>query len=415
MTIRGLLTPLLAFFCLLAPWKLPAQVTPVAGPFEVSPRVYSPDEPGTYQTQPPSLAALSDGSFVVAWEEDLAVDVDGGTLTFYDLYARQVRAGGRPGRLVRVDRGSEELDRFPGSPELAGDGQGGFTLAWDRSRSDGADVLVQHAGPGRFVRPGAGNLIRPAQEGEGALFPAVGANAVGDWVIAWEEWLDSGGARRHVSLRAFDASGVPSSPEIRIVPANPDVSLSNPRVAVLEDRFVVVWGASGGPRPTVLQGRLFALDGTPLSPIFQVGRLQGTIWDVLTDEEGGFWVAWQSRSPDTPSIRITHYSLDGLRLGAGTLGASSGNWGVHMNRRGEIAFVWTAPDGRVLLQVLDRLLVPQGARQVVTRTGGALWFGDVAIGDTGELLVVWISSQEVTTPGGATHHPLVGKLWQVEE
>ena len=412
MAHRTLLVPLFVLLCVLIPSELSGQVTPVAGPFEVSPRSYTGSrETRTSTTFPPAMAALSDGSFVVSWEQDLEERFSGLSSL---IYARQVRADGRPGRLVLVDQGNEGLDRFPGSPELAGDGQGGFTLVWESLRFAGSDVLYQHVDPGRFVRPDAGILVRPAQDEEAAVSPAAGTNAAGDWVIAWEEWLDSEGARRHVSLRAFHASGEPSSPEIRIQPADPAVVLSGPRVAVLEDRFVVVWGASGGSRPPVLQGRLFALDGTPLSPVFQVGRLQGVPWDVLTDEEGGFWVAWQSPSASAPLLRISHYSTDGLRLGSARLGTSSGLWRIHMNRRGEIAFVWTEPDGRVLLQVLDQLLVPKGGRQWVTRAAGTSF--DVTISDAGRVLVVWISSLTVQPPNDeAPHHPLVGKLWQVEE
>lgn len=411
MAHRAFLVPLFTLACLFAGQGLPAQTTPVAGPFEVSPRSYTGSrDTRTSTTFPPALAALSDGSFVVAWEQDLQQRFSGLSSL---IYARQVRTDGRPGRLVLADQGNEGLDRFPGSPEIAGDGQGGFTLAWESLRFAGSDVLYQHVEAGRFVRPDAGLRVRPAQDGEAALTPAVGTNAAGDWVIAWEEWLDSEGERRQVSLRAFDASGVPSSPEIRIQPTDPAVVLSGPRVAVLADRFVVVWGASGGPRPPVLQGRLFALDGTPLSPVFQVGRLQGAPWDVITDEEGGFWVAWQSPSASGPQIRISHYSIDGLRLGRARLGTSSGLWRIHMNRHGEIAFAWTEPDGRVLLQVLDQLLVPKGGRQWVTRaTRGAF---DVAISETGRVLVVWISSHQVVPPGDeAPHNPLVGRLWQVE-
>lgn len=101
MTRRTLLVPLFAAAFILAPSKLSGQaVTPVSGPFEVSPRSYGSTEPGSYTTRLPTTAALADGSFVVAWGEDLEITPPGEpSVPFFDLYARRGRrpAGLTPG------------------------------------------------------------------------------------------------------------------------------------------------------------------------------------------------------------------------------------------------------------------------------------------------------------------------------
>lgn len=422
---------LLALACLLTPSKLSGQVTPVAGPFQISPRSFDIDYPGLssdFGTHSPTIAARADGSFAVAWHEALFGTWDEGQIAFFDVYIRQVAVDGGPGSLARVFRGSREGDFFSGTAELAGDGLGGFTLLWDVLPSYESEIYFATVSPSRFFPASLSGLVIQGFGSEGVVSPAIAVHSSGAWAAAWERWLDSDGdgnsdqERRHIELGAFHASGEPSSAMIRIQPADPNVVLSAPRVAILDDRFLVIWGASGGPRFPVVQGRLFALNGTALTPVFQIGRLPALPlefnlihWDVLTDENRGFWIVWRGRSPQGQPIRITHYSPEGERLETATLGTSSTGWKVHMNRRGDIAFVWTEADGRVLLQVLDRFLVPQGRRQWVTRAGDRPWDGDVAIGDTGRVLVAWVSSRDIHTPDGGTYHPLVGKLWQIEE
>jgi hypothetical protein len=172
MTRRTLLVPLFAAAFILAPSKLSGQVNPVAGPFEVSPRSYGSTEPGSYTTRLPTTAALADGTFVVAWPEDLEVSPPGEpSVPFFDLYARKIGATGTPGRLVRVDRGrleSVETERRPLFPDLAADGQGGFVLAWELWRFHGSDVLYQVVGPPAPLRTGRATDRHPgARPGAG--------------------------------------------------------------------------------------------------------------------------------------------------------------------------------------------------------------------------------------------------------
>lgn len=412
---RTLLFPLLVFACALVPSMLSGQVRPLTGVFQVSPQSYGFDLPGRYQTYKPSLTAVADGSFVVAWAEDLeVVPEEGNTEVFYDIYARKVRAEGSPGRLVRVDRGSTEQDVYPGSPELAADGQGGFTLVWERLRFDGVDALFQHAGPGRFVRPDAGVLLRPEREGQGTRLPSVAANAPGDFVIAWEEWLDPQGLRRRIGVRPFQASGEPAGPEILIESPNPQRSLYGPRVAVQQDgSFLVAWGVSG-PHAPLLQGQTFDADGTPRGPIFQIAAV-ATIWEVVAGdpERGEFLVAWSS-STQQP-VRIRRYSPDGARLATSVLGRSRVIWRLSANHQGDLVFLWSEPDGDVRARLLNENAVFQGPPFQIARIVDQVWIGDITLSDTGRIFAAWVDPVEVTTPGGAKHRPVVGRIWRAEE
>ncbi|HKH43853.1 MAG TPA: hypothetical protein VKM72_04240 [Thermoanaerobaculia bacterium] len=425
MTRRTLLVPLFAAAFVLAPSELSGQVIPLSEVFLVSPRSYGSNLPGSYTTKIPTAAALADGSFVVSWGEDLEVIPPGEpSVPFFDLYARKIDATGTPGQLVRVDRGrleSVETERRPVFPELAADGQGGFVLAWGRFRFKGSDVLFQTVPPGELLHPGGRLLHKPKNDSWEGL-PSVAANEAGDWVLAWnigDETLGvSGGG---VGVRAFQASGKPATAEIRITSPDPDVYLVRPRVAIQQDgSFMVIWGAfvSGGGMQT-LQGRTFAANGKPLSKVFQIGQGMNA-WEVVNGdpETGEFLVAWQK---DTgyygPRIHLRHYSARGRGFGLAELSYAGGlrQWRLTSNHLGDLAFLWVDASGGVLVRLLDSEGAPQEPPFVVTGVSDNPWIGDLTISDTGKIFAVWIGPLEVTTPGGATHLPLLGRLWEVQD
>jgi hypothetical protein len=415
MTRRTFLVPLFAAAFVLAPAQLSGQVTS-SGPFEVSPRSYGFTVPGRYDTKIPTVAALMDGSFVVAWEEDLeVVPPEGNSHAFFDVYARKVSARGTPGRLVRVERGSPEMDRGPELPELTADGRGGFVLAWERLDSEGSDVLYQRIPAGRFVREEGGRILRTA-EGPIDRYPAVAANAAGAWVIAWEEWQDFHGLHRTLGLRAFQASGQPATEEIRIASPDPEVALVRPRVAIQPDgSFLVVWGAFSGTKTPRLQGRSFAADGTPLGPVFQVA-LGVRSWEALTGNEadGEFLVAWENDALNgKPVLRLRRYSTEGQRIATVVLGRNLRSWRLDSNREGETAVVWTDARGFVRGRVLNRDAIPPGPPFLVTEVSDNPWIGDLVFTDDGKIFLAWIGRTEVTAPGGATHLPILGQIWEV--
>lgn len=424
MTRRTLLVPLFAAAFILAPSELSGQVNPVSGPFEVSPRSYGSTEPGSYTTRLPTTAALADGSFVVAWGEDLEVTPPGEpSEVFYDLYARKIDATGTPGQLVRVDRGrleSVETERRPNFPELAADGQGGFVLAWGRFRFQGADVLFQAVPPGEFLQRG-GRLLHKPRKGRWEGLPAVAANEAGDWVMAWNTSGDPH-VPAGVGIRAFQASREPATPEIRITSPDPEVSLVRPRVAIQQDgSFMVVWGAFpdfATGRIQTLLGRTFAADGRPLSKVFQIGQGMNA-WEVVNGDPatGEFLVAWQTDTGRGPLIRLRRYSPRGRGLGLTELAHERAlrHWRLTSNHHGDLAFLWVDMSGGVLVRLLDSEGVFQGPPFVVTNVSDNPWIGDLAISDTGTIFAVWIGPVEKTTPGGAAHKPLLGRLWEVED
>lgn len=413
MTRRTLLVPLFALACTLTPAELSGQVTPVRDVFRISPQSYGSDEPGRYETHLPAAAALADGTFVVAWEEDLEVEPPGGpSVRFEDLYVRKLTEDGGLRRLVRVDRTG--LDGDTGEPDLAADGQGGFVLAWHRLSQGAVDAVYQRVPAGQSVHRG-GTSLQTVGTGLSLHFPVVAANAEGDWVIAWEEGPADGVFGRGLAIRAFRASGEPATPVIRIASSGLEQSLIQPRVAMQSDgSFMVVWIIAANEGLSRVQGRTFALDGTPLSPILQIAPVART-WEVVAGDpsQGEFLVAWSRLGP--APVRVRRYSSAGTRLATTTLGRSDWIWSLSANHQGDLVFLWTDRRGNVRARLLDQDAAFQGPPFLITRIVDELWFGDIAISDTGRIFATWVAQGEVSTPGGATHRPVVGRIWRVEE
>lgn len=418
MNRRLLSTFLLVLPLLLTSSGLAAQIFPVAGPFEISPRSYGFTDPGTYEPRIPTVAALADGRFAVSWEERIEINPPGEpAFTFYDLYASKVLEDGTPDRLVRVDRGSAAGPQTvqPRIPELAADGRGGFVLAWERERFQGFDVLFQRVFPGRFVQQGRGRLLHRAQEGQLDRAPAVAANMAGGWVMAWEEWHDDHGLSRSLGIRAFRASGQPATEEIHIESPDAETALLRPRVAIQEDgSFFVIWGVFRGIQTPRLQGRSFAADGTPLSPIVQTGQGMNS-WDVVAGDasSGDFLVAWQSGTGSESVARLRRYSPEGDRLTSKVLTRNLRNWRIASNRTGEIVFLWTDSHGSVRARLLDQNGVPQTPAFNVAFVSDEPWIGDLAVSDSGRIFAAWIDPFEVPSPGGGTQKVIVGRLWRI--
>jgi hypothetical protein len=413
MSRSTLFVPLLALACTLAPAELSGQVTPIRDVFRISPQSYGSDEPGRYGTHLPAAAALADGTFAVAWEEDLEVEPPGEpSVRFDDLYVRKLTEDGGTGRLVRVERGG--LDRDSGEPDLAADGQGGFVLAWQRSSQEVSDVLYQSVPADQFAHRG-GTSLQTVGIGLSLSYPTVAANADGDWVIAWEEGSTFEHFGHDIGIRAFRASGEPATPVIRIESSGLEQSLIQPRVAMQSDgSFMVVWRVAAPQGLPRVQGRTFAADGTPLSPIVQVAPV-ASAWEVVAGDpsRGEFLVAW-SRTTSDP-VRVRRYAPEGTRLATTALGRSQVIWSLSANHQGDLVFLWTEANGNVRARLLDQDAAFQGPPFLVTRIVDELWLGDMAISDTGQIFAAWIAQGEVTTPGGATHRPVVGKIWQVED
>jgi len=182
-----------------------------------------------------SVAADSSGNFVIAWE---SYEQDGSLYT-PGIFAQRYASSGAPlGPEFRANAYTTSLQSRPSVAALAG---GNFLVVWYGVGQGGAsfDIFGQ-----RFAGSGAplGAEFRAntsttnIQQNQ-----SVGADAAGNFVIAWQG--DSDGSGVGVFGQRYLASGAPEGPEFRVNSFTTD-GQSSPHVAAHTLGFVVVWDSN---------------------------------------------------------------------------------------------------------------------------------------------------------------------------
>lgn len=235
--------------------------------------------------------------------------------------------------------------------------------------------------------------------------PDVATAADGSFVAAWAEGDTAPEATIFVKLRLFDAAGRPRGGEIRVA------RVTRPpfwRVAVAmaaDGRFVVVWG-SGPANETVVFGRRFAADGSPLGPRFRLAmnttRGQEEP-DVAMAADGSFVAVWtqgvEGDAEVNTDIHFRRFGPDGRPLGpeaaAISLREEDSAPRVAMRPNGDFVVAgqhWSDPYIAVA-RVFSRSGAPVGGEFIVsdlnfTRQHQAA----VAVAADGRFAVVWTDS-----------------------
>jgi len=182
----------------------------------------------------PSVAALKDGSFVVAWQSD---GQDGSGL---GVYAQRFTAAGvKQSVEFRVNTRTIGAQSMPSATGLGG---GGFVVAWQSDGQDGSGLGVyaqryDSAGAKAGVEFRVNTAIAGAQS-----LPSASGLQDGGLAIAWQS-AGQDGSGLGVYWQRYTAAGVKAGTEFR---ANTTVvkDQSQPRLAGFPDGgFVVSWAS----------------------------------------------------------------------------------------------------------------------------------------------------------------------------
>jgi hypothetical protein len=132
---------------------------------------------------------------------------------------------------------------------------------------------------------------------------AVAIDPNGNFVVVWRDEFLDGSASAIVGRRFHARTGLPLSGEF-LVNFSSTGEQRNPAIAVANDgHFVVVWEGPDNIDPPItpgIFGRLFAADGTPLTPDFPVNTDHAGLQRrpaVAMQPSGAFAVAWQDDTP----------------------------------------------------------------------------------------------------------------------
>ncbi len=294
------------------------------------------------QTQPQTLADGSGGVFIV-WT-DVRSSVNGSSPGFRDLYAQHLSASGGvadgwpvDGIIVCDAPGDQTL------PALAGDGSGGFYVAWQDHRGADNDLYMSRFNPDGTLGEGwtrNGSVIGSTAGNQQS--PCLAADGTAGVLVAWS---DSRGGNFDIRALHLDAAGniyfAPSQSPARNVQApNPGNLICG--AAGDQTVPVAVPDGVGGSIVFWQDGRAASSDiyGTR---VLESGRVDAT-WTAngvlvsdaavgndklaraVSDGAGGATVAWTStEDPEVRAQRLSgrgriEWAAQGVIAGAGSDG-----------------------------------------------------------------------------------------------
>src|SRR5262245_22443575 len=245
----------------LAAWAQ-AQVLPQGPEFAVS----------TYTTgfQIFSSAALdADGDFVIAWESGpnggQGQDGDG-----FGIFAQRFASDGlRRGAEFQVNETVPGDQRYT---SVASASNGDFVVVWSGPGSGDTDGIFGriYASSGTALTP---ELLLNETTAAIQRFPAVAAEADGDFVVVWQSLHEPGGSG--VFGRRFASSGTPRGGEFAL-PSETAGNQQAPAVALQQDGgFVVVWESPLDGAGSGIFGRRFTSNAVAVGAEFPVNTQTG--------------------------------------------------------------------------------------------------------------------------------------------
>jgi hypothetical protein len=257
---------------------------PVGGEFQVN----------TYTTSTqadPAVAIDPAGNFVVAWQSNGSA----GTDTHYgSIQAQRYDGAGAP------LGGEFQVNTYTtfgqGAPAVAADGAGNFVVVWESA------VLGIGSKGVRGQRYDAGGTplggeFQVSTYTEPQYMPAVSADTVGNFVVAWYGFNPTSYAG--IKGRRYDANGMALGGEFEV--DNAIGGGISPEIAVGETDFLVVWLSYVSPGSDTdgisIQARRFDEAASPQGGQFQVNTYTTNYQApaaVGTDGAGNFVVAWHS-------------------------------------------------------------------------------------------------------------------------
>jgi hypothetical protein len=239
-------------------------------------------------------------------------------------------------------------------------------------------------------------------------FPAVAADALGNFVVLWASSTQDYAATSGVFGQRYTSGGEALGPEFRV---NTYTIGSQGAAAVASDasgNFVVVWGDNlQDGSPTGVFGQRFASSGAPAGSEFRINTYTPFSQDgpsVAADAAGNFVVVWHSQFQDGSYFGVfgQRYASTGtpigpeFRVNTTTLGDQA-TPRIGSDPSGNFVVVWTSETGDgssygVFGQRFAASGAPLGAQfRINTYTTNSQGSPDVDVDPAGNFVVVWNS------------------------
>ena len=295
------------------------------------------------QFNPSVSAAAAAGDFVAVW---MSGGQDG---TSYGVFGQRYAGSGTPlGPEFRVNSYTTTGQSYP---SVVADSAGNFVVVWQSSGQDGSGYGVFGQ---RYASSGAplGPEFRVNSYTTGSqVYPAVGADSAGNFVVTWAGDLQDGSGYGVFGQR-YASSGTPLGPEFRVNSYTTNFQ-GIPAVAADASGFVVAWTsyAQDGSTRGVF-GQRYAASGAALGPEFRINTFTTGLQEipvVAVDASGNFVVVWDSSGQDGSSAGVFGQRFDSsgnplgleFRANTATVNEQSAS-SVAANAAGNFVIVWNA-------------------------------------------------------------------------
>ncbi|HEY9080496.1 calcium-binding protein, partial [Magnetovibrio sp.] len=273
-----------------------------------------------------SVASLSDGGYVVAWEsfrQDHPVTGNG-------IYGQRYDVNGNAA-------GSEFLINTyitddQATPSVAGLSGGGFVVVWQSNGqdSDGLGIYAQ-----RFNADGSANgtefVINTFTAGSQER-PAVASLSTGGFVVTWQS-ANQDGNSAGVYGQLYDPSANPVGTEFQVNTNTVGLQIDPSVVSLSDGGFVITWTsqtgeATAGSGGFGVFGQRYDASGNPVGSEFQVnttmlGDQTSSTVGALSD--GGFAVAWSTPDSSLLGVDLQRFTSSGLTAQTPTLAGGAQN------------------------------------------------------------------------------------------
>jgi len=257
-----------------------------------------------FQQQLSSVAGLTSGDFVVAWQQKA---VNGSCVA---IVAQQFNSTGQiEGTVFPISSGS-----LTWAPRVTALNNGGFTVVWSSAWQNGTCSSVY----GRVFNSTSAPLngeFKINNSSDRQIFQDIVGLTQGGFVVVW---TNVQGEEYDIYGQLYDNSGAVLTPEFRINNMAAGAQGIPSVTALAGGGFVVVWeGEQTGAHE--IYGQLFKEDGSFFGSEFQVtdGSGGSRSSKVVALENGGFSVMFQTASSSQDSIAIfsQQYSPEGMPEG----------------------------------------------------------------------------------------------------
>ncbi|MBV7477905.1 calcium-binding protein [Pseudomonas sp. PDM31] len=238
----------------------------------------------------PSLTALTDGGYIVAW-------ADQGTNTTDYIYTQRYNASGvKVGGPALVNRVTNSAQEDPTITALA---NGGYVVAWQSDNFDDMSDIAVQIYNANGVKVGSESIVNTTRNGiqDSAQITAL---KDGGFVVSWASFGQDGSGWGGY-LQRYNASGTKVGVETRVSTTTQSDQDGATVTGLADGGFMVVWEGNGRDDTYGIFGQRFKADGSKSGGEV---RINTRVADEQSDpiikvlSNGNYVVTWQSAPDD---------------------------------------------------------------------------------------------------------------------